>query len=125
VGAVDLGEIGGAVQIETGAGSIRLGSAKGRVEAQTGGGSIQLNGATSVKAETGAGGITVKLVSSSDLRSNSTLETSAGDITVYFANDLPSQSGQKSKWAADIRFAATSTISIFRASAEAGPARRP
>ncbi|MFZ0480473.1 MAG: hypothetical protein WAL71_15130 [Terriglobales bacterium] len=88
-GAVDLGEIGGAVQIETGAGSIRLGSAKGRVEAQTGGGSIQLNGATSVKAETGAGGITVKLVSSSDLRSNSTLETSAGDITVYFANDLP------------------------------------
>ena len=88
-GSIDLGEIGGPVEIESGAGSIRLGSAKGRVEAQTGGGSIQLNGATSVKAETGAGGITVKLVSSSDVRTNSTLETSAGDITVYLANDLP------------------------------------
>jgi DUF4097 and DUF4098 domain-containing protein YvlB len=88
-GSVDLGEIGGPVEIESGAGSIRLASANGRVEAQTGGGSIQLDRATSVRAETGAGGIIVKLVSSSDLRSNSTLETSAGDITVYLANDIP------------------------------------
>jgi DUF4097 and DUF4098 domain-containing protein YvlB len=77
------------VEIECGAGSIRLGSAKGRVEAQTGGGSIELNGATSVRAETGAGGIVVKLVSSSDTRNNSALETAAGDITVYLANDIP------------------------------------
>jgi DUF4097 and DUF4098 domain-containing protein YvlB len=88
-GSVDLGEIGGPVEIESGAGSIRLASAQGRVEAQTGGGTIQLDHATSVRAETGAGGIIVKLVSSSDLRSNSTLETSAGDITVYLAKDLP------------------------------------
>jgi DUF4097 and DUF4098 domain-containing protein YvlB len=88
-GSVDLGEIGGPVEIESGGGSIRLTSAQGRVEAQTGGGSIQLDHATSVRAETGAGGIIVKLVSSSDLRSNSTLETSAGDITVYLAKDLP------------------------------------
>lgn len=88
-GSIDLGEIGGAVEMESGAGSIRLASAKGRVEAQTGGGSIQLDGATSVKAETAAGGIIVKLLSSSDMRSNSTLETTAGDITVYLANDLP------------------------------------
>jgi DUF4097 and DUF4098 domain-containing protein YvlB len=89
-GSVDLGEIGGAAQIETGAGSIRLASAKGRVQAQTGGGSIQLDGATSVQAETSAGGIVVKLLSSAGAtgRSNSTLETSAGDITVYLANDL-------------------------------------
>ncbi|MFI5102513.1 MAG: DUF4097 family beta strand repeat-containing protein [Terriglobales bacterium] len=92
-GSVDLGEIGGPAEIETGAGSIRLASAKGRVQAQTGGGSIQLDGATSVQAETAAGGIVVKLLSSSGVgaggRSNSTLETSAGDITVYLANDLP------------------------------------
>jgi DUF4097 and DUF4098 domain-containing protein YvlB len=90
-GSVDLGEIGGPAEIETGAGSIRLASAKGRVQAQTGGGSIQLDGATSVQAETSAGGIVVKLLSSSGMgvRSNSTLETSAGDITVYLANDLP------------------------------------
>jgi len=74
--------------IETGAGSIRLASAKGRVQAQTGGGSIQLDGATSVQAETSAGGIVVKLLSSAGGRNNSTLETSAGDITVYLANDL-------------------------------------
>ncbi len=93
-GSVDLGEIGGPAEIETGAGSIRLASAKGRVQAQTGGGSIQLDGATSVQAETAAGGIIVKLLSSNGAgngsvgRNNSTLETSAGDITVYLANDL-------------------------------------
>jgi len=89
-GSVDLGEIGGAAEIETGAGSIRLVSAKGRVQAQTGGGTIQLDGATSVQAETSAGGIIVKLLSSTGAasRNNSTLETSAGDITVYLASDL-------------------------------------
>jgi DUF4097 and DUF4098 domain-containing protein YvlB len=92
-GSVELGEIGGPAEIETGAGSIRLASSKGRVQAQTGGGSIQLDGATSVQAETSAGGIVVKLLSSSGGagaggRNNSTLETSAGDITVYLANDL-------------------------------------
>jgi DUF4097 and DUF4098 domain-containing protein YvlB len=87
-GSVDLGEIGGPAEIETGAGSIRLASAKGRVQAQTGGGSIQLDGATSVQAETSAGGIIVKLLAGADRRSNSSLETSAGDITVYLANDL-------------------------------------
>ena len=89
-GSVDLGDIGGPAEIETGAGSIRLASAKGRVQAQTGGGSIELDGATSVQAETSAGGIIVKLPSSAGgaSRNNSTLETSAGDITVYLANDL-------------------------------------
>jgi DUF4097 and DUF4098 domain-containing protein YvlB len=87
-GSVDLGDIGGPTEIETGAGSIRLASAKGRVQAQTGGGSIQLDGATSVQAETSAGGIIVKLLAGADRGSNSSLETSAGDITVYLANDL-------------------------------------
>ena len=88
-GSVDLGDIGGAAQIETGGGSIRLASAKGRVQAETGGGSIELDGAASVQAETSAGGIIVKLLSSNGARNNSTVETSAGDITVYLANDLP------------------------------------
>jgi len=88
-GSIDLGDIGGPVEIQSGAGSIRLASAKGRVEAETGGGSIQLDGATSVRAETSAGGIVVKLLSSSDVRNDSSLETTAGDITVYLTNDLP------------------------------------
>jgi DUF4097 and DUF4098 domain-containing protein YvlB len=89
-GSVDLGDIGGPAEIETGAGSIRLASAKGRVHAETGGGTIQLDGATSVQAETSAGGISVKLVSGGNTggRNNSSLETSAGDITVYLADDL-------------------------------------
>jgi hypothetical protein len=88
-GSVDLGEIGGAAEIESGAGSIRLVSATGPVRVQTGGGSIQLDGAPSVRAETAAGGIVVKLLSSSGERSDSVLETTAGDITVYLSNSLP------------------------------------
>lgn len=87
---MDLGEIGGLAVIETGGGSIRLASAKGRARAQTGGGSIEVDGATSVEAETGAGGIIVKLLSSAGAgsRDNSSIETSTGDVTVYLANDL-------------------------------------
>ncbi|MBZ5656721.1 MAG: hypothetical protein LAO56_15750 [Acidobacteriia bacterium] len=87
-GSVDFGEIGGAAEIESGAGSIRLSSAKGPVWVQTGGGSIQLDGAPSVRAETAAGGIIAKLLSSSGERSDSVLETTAGDITVYLSDNL-------------------------------------
>ena len=88
-GSIDLGEIGGPVGSRIRRRQHPPALREGRVEAQTGGGSIQLDGATSVKAETGAGSIMVKLVSSSDVRSNSTVETAAGDIKVYLANDLP------------------------------------
>jgi len=87
-GSVDLGEIGGGAEIESGAGSIRLTSAKGPVRVQTGGGSIQLDGAPSVRAETAAGGIIAKILSSSGERSDSVLETTAGDITVYLSDNL-------------------------------------
>jgi hypothetical protein len=86
-GSIDLGEIAGSAQIETGGGSIRLSSATGAVRAETGGGSITLNGVTAAKAETGAGGIVAKFVSGAD-RTDSVLETSAGDITVYLAPTL-------------------------------------
>jgi DUF4097 and DUF4098 domain-containing protein YvlB len=86
-GSVDLGDIGGPAEIETGGGSIRLASAKGPVKAETGGGCIELNGVPSARAETGGGGIIAKFLASGD-RTDSTLETSAGDITVYLASDL-------------------------------------
>ena len=86
-GSIDLGDIGGPAEIETGGGSIRLASAKGPVRAETGGGTIELNGVSSARAETGAGGIVAKFISGGD-RSDSTLETSAGDITVYLAPNL-------------------------------------
>ena len=87
-GSIDLGDIGGPVDMDTGGGSIHLTSAKGHVRAQTGGGGIELYGVPSARAETGAGGITVKLVNAGGERNDSLLETSAGDITVYMANDV-------------------------------------
>ena len=87
-GSVDLSDIGGPAEIETGGGSIHLTSAKGYVHAETGGGGIELYGVPSARAETGAGGITVKLVNTGGERQDSDLETSAGDITVYIASDV-------------------------------------
>jgi DUF4097 and DUF4098 domain-containing protein YvlB len=87
-GSIDLGDIGGGAEIDTGGGSIHLSSAKGHVEAHTGGGGIELYGVPSARADTGAGGITVKLVKTGAEPANSMLETSAGDITVYIASDV-------------------------------------
>lgn len=86
-GSIELGEISGPAEIETGGGSIRLSSATGAVRAETGGGSIELNGVPSARAETGAGGIIAKFVTGGQ-RTDSVLETSAGDITVYLAPNL-------------------------------------
>ena len=87
-GSVDLSDIGGPAEIETGGGSIQLTSAKGHVHAETGGGGIELYGVPSAQAETGAGGITVKLMNTGGERHDSDLETGAGDITVYIAADV-------------------------------------
>ena len=87
-GSVDLSDVGGAAEIDTGGGSIHLASAKGHVHAETGGGGIELMGVPSASAQTGAGGITVKLVNTGSERHDSDLETGAGDITVYIASDV-------------------------------------
>jgi DUF4097 and DUF4098 domain-containing protein YvlB len=87
-GNIDLGDIGGPAEIETGGGSIRLASAKGRVGANTSAGTIELFGVPSARVETGAGGITLKLVNVGSERHDSELETGAGDITVYIASDV-------------------------------------
>jgi hypothetical protein len=87
-GSINLGEIGGTADIDTGGGSIRLTSAKGRVGASAGAGTIELLGVPSARVQTGAGGITVKFINTGADRSDSMLETSAGDITVYIASDV-------------------------------------
>jgi hypothetical protein len=87
-GSISLGDIGGPADIETGGGSIRLTSAKGRVGANAGAGTIELYGVPSARVETGAGGIIVKFINTGAERSDSMLETSAGDITVYIAADV-------------------------------------
>jgi DUF4097 and DUF4098 domain-containing protein YvlB len=87
-GSVDLKDVGGSADIETGGGTIRLTSANGHVHAETGGGGIELYGVPSATAETGAGGITVKLVNTGGERRDSELQTGAGDITLYIASDV-------------------------------------
>lgn len=87
-GSVELANVDGPAEISTGGGSIRLVSAKGYVQAETGGGGIELDGVPSARAETSAGGITVKLVNTGGDRRDSDLETAAGDITVYIASDV-------------------------------------
>lgn len=88
-GSIELGDIGGPADIDTGGGSIHLTSARGYVHAETGGGGIELLGVPSAHAETGAGPITLKLVNTGGDRRDSDLETSAGDITIYIAPDVP------------------------------------
>jgi len=87
-GSIELGEIGGPAEISTGGGSIRLSSAKGPVQAETGGGTIELWGVPSARAQTGAGGIQAKFIPAGSERDDSSLETSAGDITVYLAANV-------------------------------------
>jgi DUF4097 and DUF4098 domain-containing protein YvlB len=87
-GNITLGDIGGPAQISTSGGSIRMTSAKGHVGADSGAGSIELFGVPSARVETGAGGIIVKLVNTGADHSDSMLETSAGDITVYIAPNV-------------------------------------
>jgi DUF4097 and DUF4098 domain-containing protein YvlB len=87
-GNIELGDIAGPVEIETGGGSIRLTSAKGAVRAETGAGRIELNGVPSAKAETGAGAIVVRFIHANGGATDSSLETSAGDIIVYLASDV-------------------------------------
>ena len=80
-GSINVGDVTGLARLQTGGGSIRLASARGLVTAETGGGSIELyklmQGA---KAETGAGPITAEFLG---MKTDSSLETSVGDVIVY------------------------------------------
>jgi len=87
-GSLEIGETGGAVIAETGGGSIRVWGAQGNVRAGSGGGSIHLTGLThGVQVETGAGGIIAEFAGGAAL-TDSMLETSSGDVTVYLPANL-------------------------------------
>jgi hypothetical protein len=58
------------------------------VGANSGAGSIELYGVPSARVETGAGGIKVKFINTGAEQTDSVLETSGGDITVYIAADV-------------------------------------
>jgi len=86
-GGIELGMTNGPVTVETGGGSIHLSGATGPVHVETGGGGMELwKLANGVRAETGGGSITAELVGTP--QGSSSLETSAGDLTVYIAPDV-------------------------------------
>jgi hypothetical protein len=80
-GSISVGNVNGRAKMITGGGSIKLTSASGPVVANTGGGGIELyklmQGA---RAETGAGSITAEFLG---MGTDSTLQTSVGDVIVY------------------------------------------
>lgn len=88
-GSIDMGELSGPAKIETGGGSIRVAGVKGFVRVESGGGTIELHNLTGgARAETGAGGITAEFVGGSPFQ-DSSLQTGAGDVTVYLPSNLP------------------------------------
>jgi DUF4097 and DUF4098 domain-containing protein YvlB len=89
-GSVEVGDVGGGASLETSGGSIRLASAKGMVRASTSGGGIRLMGLThGVTARTAAGPIYAEFIGGKGNFSESSLETSVGDVIVYLPSDLP------------------------------------
>ncbi len=89
-GSVEVGDVAGPAVLETAGGSIRLNSAKGLVKATTSAGGIRLNRLSQgAVARTAAGPITTEFVAQKGSFSDSTLETSMGDIVVYLPPDLP------------------------------------
>lgn len=89
-GMIDLGNINGPVSLETGGGTIKLAGASGPVRVSTGGGNLELHRlAQGARAQTGAGSITAEFIGTPpNSQTNSVLETSAGDVTVYVAPDV-------------------------------------
>lgn len=87
-GNIEVGNVSGRMDVETGGGSIRLTGVNGPIKAQTGSGTIHCIGSSSVRLETGAGGITAEFMTMNGKFSDSALETGVGDIVVYLPSDL-------------------------------------
>ena len=87
-GGIEVGEVGGGATMGTGAGAIKISSAAGPVKVENGSGRIELWGVPSAHVETGAGSVIAKFISSHGERSDSMLETSVGDITVYLVPNI-------------------------------------
>jgi len=87
-GSIYLGQIRGSVSAETAGGSITIESAPGGVRAENASGSIQLMDVSgALRAATAAGNIVAQLMAGQPM-ADSTLETTAGTITVLIPEGL-------------------------------------
>lgn len=88
-GALEIGDIGGQVYLESAGGGIKLMSSRGPVRASTASGGMKLlKLLRGVHAETANGPIVAEFVGSRRDFTDSHLETTAGDITVWLPSDL-------------------------------------
>jgi len=85
-GDIESGDINGSADVRTAGGSIRIGKVNGPVNAKTAGGEIEIESASgSVNAKTVGGSISARLAK---LDSASSLETLAGNVTLYLPADV-------------------------------------
>jgi hypothetical protein len=86
-GNINVGYINGTAEINTGGGNINISGSKGKVEVNTGGGNIELkNIGGGIEANTGAGKVRLELAN--DIKFNSSVSTSAGDIVLIAPGNL-------------------------------------
>lgn len=88
-GRIVIGESGGRVQAQTAGGRILIDSAAGPVEVKTAGGGIELTRIRkAVQAATAVGNIVARILGEAKQISDSSLETSFGDVEVYLHPEL-------------------------------------
>src|SRR4051812_35259230 len=98
-GNIESGDINGDADVNTAGGSIRLGKVNGPVNAKTAGGEIRIESATgSVNAKTVGGSISAHL---SKLNAASSLETLAGNVTLYLPADVKANIQAETRGAGD------------------------
>lgn len=86
-GSISIGKSAGRIDADTSGGSIRIGRSDGAVKADTAGGSITIKESiAAVDASTAGGGVRVGFAGQP--KSNSSLSTSGGTVTVYLAEGL-------------------------------------
>jgi DUF4097 and DUF4098 domain-containing protein YvlB len=98
-GNIESGDINGDANVNTAGGSIRLGKVNGPVKAKTAGGEINIESAIgSVNAKTVGGSISARL---SKLAGASSLETLAGNVTLYLPADVKANLTAESRGGGD------------------------
>jgi len=86
-GSISIGRAAGRIDADTSGGSIRIGRSDGAVKADTAGGSITVKESfAAVDASTAGGGVRVGFAGQP--KSNSSLSTSGGTVTVYLVEGL-------------------------------------
>jgi hypothetical protein len=96
-GSIKIGEVDGDISARTSGGSISIDRAKGSVMAETSGGSIKVEEVMgNIEASTSGGSVSATI--SKQPKGDCRLETSAGSVTVYLADDVAVDVNAHASW---------------------------